>query len=122
MSRPVDRVLAALRGVRETSSGWLARCPAHADRDPSLMVGEGDDGRVLLHCHAGCATEDVVRALGLEMNDLFPSEERPPKTTREDIDRERKRRKSERRPKRTRIRPGRGSQLPFGNASLAPSM
>jgi Bifunctional DNA primase/polymerase, N-terminal len=56
-------VLGLLDVVRPTSSGWLARCPAHDDGRPSLTVGYGRDGRVLLHCWAKCAFEDVVRAL-----------------------------------------------------------
>ncbi|MEX1223128.1 MAG: hypothetical protein WEA31_01150, partial [Pirellulales bacterium] len=50
-----------------------ACCPAHADSSPSLSVHEEDDGRVLMHCHSGCAVEeDIVPALGLQMRDLFP--------------------------------------------------
>lgn len=49
----------------------VAQCPAHEDRTASLSLGAGDDGRVLLHCHAGCSTEEVVAALGLKMVDLF---------------------------------------------------
>lgn len=56
-------VLELLGKTRSTSNGWLARCPAHDDGRPSLTVGYGRDGRVLLHCWAGCAFEDVVRAL-----------------------------------------------------------
>lgn len=51
---------------------YTARCPAHEDRSPSLSVGEGVDGRVLLHCFAGCPTADIVRALELGWPDLFP--------------------------------------------------
>lgn len=50
----------------------VARCPAHDDRSPSLSVSEGIDGRVLLWCFAGCATEDVIKSLGLTWTDLFP--------------------------------------------------
>lgn len=46
-------------------------CPTHDDRNPSLSVQEGEDGRVLIHCHAGCDTRDVVAAVGMEMSDLF---------------------------------------------------
>jgi hypothetical protein len=38
-----------------------------------LSVREGDDGRVLIHCHAGCPVDEVVAALGLELHDLFPT-------------------------------------------------
>jgi hypothetical protein len=58
--------------VKDRGRGQLeAQCPNHDDRQPSLSVTEGDDGRVLLHCHAGCEPEEVVHALGLEMKDLF---------------------------------------------------
>jgi len=48
----------------------MAFCPAHDDRNASLSV-HVSDGRILLHCNAGCSTEDVVNALGLTMSDLF---------------------------------------------------
>src|SRR5260370_25238921 len=66
-------LLDRLDGVRCTGPGrWLARCPAHQDRRPSLSVRELDDGRVLVHCFAGCPVADVVAAIGLELHDLFP--------------------------------------------------
>jgi len=58
---------------RRCGKSWKARCPAHDDRNPSLSVGAGSDGRVLLYCHAGCPAENIVRALGLEMRDLMPA-------------------------------------------------
>jgi hypothetical protein len=48
-----------------------ARCPAHVDRNPSLSVTRGDDGRVLARCHTGCDTATVAEALGLTLADLF---------------------------------------------------
>lgn len=75
--RPVERLLARLKGVRETGPGrWIASCPSHEDRSPSLSIREGDDGRVLLHCYAGCAPEAVLAALGLRWTDLFSSARR----------------------------------------------
>lgn len=66
-------LIARLDGVRRTGAGrWLARCPAHDDRRPSLSVAELDDGRVLLHCFGGCAVENVLDAVGLTFSDLFP--------------------------------------------------
>lgn len=50
----------------------VARCPVHQDRSPSLAVREGADGRALIYCFAGCATEAVIAALGLRWADLFP--------------------------------------------------
>jgi hypothetical protein len=71
-------VLAALEafGLKRVGSGWIARCPAHEDRKASLTVGQGDDGRALLNCQAGCRTEDVVAKLGMRMADLFEKDDR----------------------------------------------
>jgi hypothetical protein len=72
----VEQLLDHLDGMRPTGNGsWIARCPAHDDRNPSLSVALGDDGRVLLKCHAGCTTEEIVASIGLTMADLFA--ERP---------------------------------------------
>jgi hypothetical protein len=54
----------------------MAKCPHHSDRQASLSVKEGTDGRVLLHCHAGCGTADVVVSAGLAFVDLFPPGDR----------------------------------------------
>ena len=64
--------LAAVIGARRSARGrWMARCPAHEDRSPSLSITEGHDGRVLLHCWAGCHTIDVLNALGFDWSALF---------------------------------------------------
>lgn len=71
MSAPT-KLLDRLDKVRQTGPGrWLARCPAHEDRSPSLSLREVDDGRVLLHCFGGCQMSDVLCALGLSVADLF---------------------------------------------------
>lgn len=67
----VHEVLARLDGVREGARGWTAKCPAHPDRSPSLSIGEGDDGRVLLTCFAGCSIQSIASAVGLTVADLF---------------------------------------------------
>src|SRR5262249_30652342 len=51
-----------LGGCR-VGSAWMARCPAHDDRDPSLSICESKDGKVLVHCHAGCDQNRVIAAL-----------------------------------------------------------
>ena len=66
-------ILTKLEGVRKTGGGWQARCPAHEDRQASLSISTGDDGRVLLHCHAGWTVEAVVGKVGLPMRDLMPT-------------------------------------------------
>lgn len=66
-------LLSRLEGVRRAGEGrWMARCPAHADRSPSLSIRELPDGRVLIHCFGGCATEAVVAACGMRLADLMP--------------------------------------------------
>src|SRR5271156_3756835 len=55
--------LARALGARRIGSTWMARCPAHNDRKPSLSISAGPDGKVLVHCHAGCDQHDVVAAL-----------------------------------------------------------
>jgi len=75
MEGPLKRLAARLEGVRRNGHGWVARCPAHDDREPSLSLSEGDDGRALLHCHAGCPTEHILAAVGLELRELFPAAE-----------------------------------------------
>ncbi|SDD32622.1 hypothetical protein [Aquimonas voraii] len=69
---PLELVLSRLDRPRRSGRGYLCRCPAHEDRAASLSIAAGDDGRVLLHCFAGCSVDDVVAALGLQRRDLFP--------------------------------------------------
>jgi hypothetical protein len=72
----VETLLSRLDKVRRTGAGrWIARCPAHDDRTPSLSIRELDDGRTLIHCFGGCSVADVLAAVGLDFDALFP--ERP---------------------------------------------
>jgi hypothetical protein len=73
---PVENLLQRLEKVKGRSGSWTARCPAHDDKGPSLAIREADDGRILLHCFAGCETEAVVGSVGLDMTDLFPPDEK----------------------------------------------
>lgn len=79
----IEALLACLDGVRRSGRGWMARCPAHDDRKPSLSVREGDDSRILVHCFAGCLVGDICAALGLAMRNLFPASEPLPRSQRE---------------------------------------
>ena len=72
---PVQDVLSRLKGVRQQGDQWEARCPAHDDRHASLSVSRGADGRVLLHCHAGCSPIEIVGSLNLRLSSLFPPRE-----------------------------------------------
>jgi hypothetical protein len=68
-----DTLLSQLDRVRKTGVGrWIARCPAHEDRGPSLSIRELADQRVLIHCFAGCGAGDVLGAVGLDFNALYP--------------------------------------------------
>lgn len=63
-----------LEGVRDRGHGrWVAKCPAHQDKSPSLSVRELDDGTVLLHDFGGCDPLSIVQAIGVEFADLFPA-------------------------------------------------
>ncbi len=69
----VENILAKLEGVKRTANDrWMARCPAHEDKRPSLAIRELPDGRILLHDFGGCPTVDVMLAIGMPMWTLFP--------------------------------------------------
>lgn len=67
----VESIITRLEKVKRSGKGYVARCPAHGDNRASLSVSEGSTGNVLLNCHAGCNTEDIISALGLSWEDLF---------------------------------------------------
>ena len=65
-------------GVRRVGEGrWMAKCPAHGDKGPSLSIRRADDGRVLLHCFSGCSFQEIVVAAGVRPQQLFPESDRP---------------------------------------------
>ncbi|MEI8045093.1 MAG: toprim domain-containing protein, partial [Verrucomicrobiota bacterium] len=65
--------LSRLPNATKTAAGWQARCPAHEDGRASLSLSQASDGKLLVHCHAGCTPEAVCAALGLTLADLFPT-------------------------------------------------
>lgn len=67
---PIDPFLARFSNVRKTPNGWQACCPAHEDKKASLSISV-KEGKILLYCHAGCATEAILDAIGLKPKDLF---------------------------------------------------
>jgi len=73
---PVEAILSRLQKVKGKNGSWTACCPAHNDKGPSLAIREADDGRVLLHCFAGCEVNSVVTAIGMDMTDLFPPDDK----------------------------------------------
>lgn len=71
-----ETLLSRLEGVRKTGADrWIARCPARVDKHPSLSIRELPDGRVLVHDFGGATVEEVLDAVGLSFDALFP--ERP---------------------------------------------
>ena len=80
-SEALEKVLTKLENVKKTPNGWEACCPAHDDRHASLSIGMGEDGRILLNCHAGCDPEAIVSAIGLKLADLFPPSPRLRRTS-----------------------------------------
>lgn len=70
----IETPLQKIRGrVKLIGSGpvWSAKCPAHDDGHASLSVTENAHGDALVYCHAGCALENIVARLDLQMQDLF---------------------------------------------------
>ena len=55
--------IAQALGGRKISGTWMVCCPVHDDRTPSLSINSGNDGKVLVHCHAGCDQRDVIAIL-----------------------------------------------------------
>lgn len=69
----IENLISRLSGAKSTGRDrWVARCPAHEDKSPSLAVRAMPDGRILLHCFAGCDTDAVLGAVGLTFAELFP--------------------------------------------------
>lgn len=69
----VEEFLTRLSKVKRTGRGqWLACCPSHGDKNPSMSIRETDDGKVLINCFAGCGVEEIVGAVGMLVSDLFP--------------------------------------------------
>lgn len=69
----VEVLLSRLQKVKQHGlSRWMASCPAHGDRTPSLAIQVIDDGRILIKCFAGCGASDVMNSVGLSLTDLFP--------------------------------------------------
>jgi hypothetical protein len=70
-------IVSRLDHCRQVGDGkWMARCPAHDDRGPSLSIKDVGDGRTLIHCFAGCGAIDVLGAIGLDPSDLYPPTDR----------------------------------------------
>ena len=70
----LENLLSRLTKVKGRAGNFVACCPAHEDKTPSLAVKE-QDGKIILHCFAGCAVDDICGAVGMSLSDLFPPNE-----------------------------------------------
>jgi len=68
----ISEILSKFKGIKRRGDGYMALCPAHPDKNPSLSIREADD-KILIHCLAGCKIEDILFKVGLAMRDLFKS-------------------------------------------------
>jgi hypothetical protein len=69
----IENILNRLTKVKQSGKGrWMASCPSHEDKSPSLSVRELDDGRILMHCFGGCNVDQVLSSISLSIEDLFP--------------------------------------------------
>ena len=68
----IDALLHRLERVQRSGQGWRADCSNGHRARGTLSVAQGDDGRLLLHCFAGCSAADVLGALGLTLGDVMP--------------------------------------------------
>ncbi len=78
----LETILWRLKGVRRSGNGWMALCPAHEDKNASLSVRE-ENGKVLVHCHGGCALEAICASIRIEISDLFSDNGPAPRTVAE---------------------------------------
>lgn len=66
----LEDLLSQLDAVRPISRGYVACCPVHDDRHPSLSISTGQRG-ILVKCWAGCSLMQISESLGIEQRDLF---------------------------------------------------
>lgn len=62
---------------RRPNGQYLVKCPAHADKHPSLSIGQGEKGGIVLKCFAGCKAEDICDALHIDIAEIMPPGGRP---------------------------------------------
>jgi hypothetical protein len=72
MNPNLDNLLSRLTKVKGRNGSWIACCPAHSDRNPSMTIRETEEGKILLHCFAGCSVGEIAGAIGFDLTDLFP--------------------------------------------------
>ena len=67
----IEEILRKFQGVKEIGEKqFQCLCPTHSDKKASLTITE-DGEKILMYCHAGCDTKDILNAVGLKESDLF---------------------------------------------------
>lgn len=75
----IDQFVSHFKKPHRTPRGWQVLCPAHDDDNASLSIGTGSDNKIIIKCHAGCTTDEILSAIGLTISDLFQDEKKPSK-------------------------------------------
>lgn len=87
-SPEIDQFLGRLNGVKDNGSNWAAHCPCrNDDSNPSLSIGQGTDGRVLVTCHrgSGCTVDEICEAMNIQKSSLFPKSQQTEKIKKEKL-------------------------------------
>ncbi len=71
MALTVEQLAARFSGVKRAGDQYQACCPCHHDEHPSLSIADGEQGLVI-YCHAGCETKQILDAVGVSWGELFP--------------------------------------------------
>ncbi len=77
----IEQFLDHFKDVKPYHDGWMSLCPGHDDRDRSLKITPTADGKILLHCFAGCANDHICKSVGLTLSDLFLDKDKQGKIT-----------------------------------------
>ena len=70
LARKIDPSTALDDSLPADATELMLHCPSHHDETPSLALSVKED-KALIHCFAGCSTEDILKVCGLKMSDLF---------------------------------------------------
>jgi len=77
----IEQFLSHFKGVKPYHDGWMSLCPGHDDRDRSLKITPTADGKILLHCFAGCDNVHICQSIGLTLADLFLNKDKQGRIT-----------------------------------------
>jgi len=70
----INEILSKFQRVYKSGADqWQCLCPVHDDKSPSVGIKYTKDGRILIHCFSGCPTNEILDAVGISFDDLFPN-------------------------------------------------